>query len=131
MKRIVEDLYISDQYDAENDVLLDEHGIDLVVTLCSYRNPSTDIHHPLVDGEDSQPQFDHAVELIDVARDGRTTVLVHCTAGISRSVAVVATVLATTEGLEFDDALERIERVHERADPEPGLRTHAERYLGD
>ena len=55
-------------------------------------------------------------------------VLVHCHAGESRSVAVVAAHLMKTEDLSLEEALESIRKVRPRADPNEGFREQLRLY---
>ena len=58
----------------------------------------------------------------------KVAVLVHCHAGVSRSVAVVAAHLMRAEGLGLDEALEVIRRVNPDAEPNEGFREQLELY---
>ena len=64
---------------------------------------------PLVDGAgNSADMFDDAVDFIDdVVRDGER-ILVHCHAGRSRSVCIVARYLMARQGMSRDQALSLI-----------------------
>ena len=59
----------------------------------------------------------------------KAKVLVHCHAGQSRSVAVVAAHLMRSEGLDLEQALRDIRRVSPNADPNEGFREQLELYL--
>jgi dual specificity phosphatase 12 len=59
---------------------------------------------------------------------GEGTVLVHCHAGISRSVALVAAYLMNTRGVTRDEAIALIQSRRKQADPNPGFRHQLELY---
>lgn len=62
-----------------------------------------------------------AVRFIDEARAKHGCVLVHCMAGISRSVAIVVAYLAWKLDWDVDTALEHVRRVRPRACPNSGF----------
>lgn len=129
MDRITDRLYIGSFTDAEDRVNLREHGVRTVVTLCPRESVNTDIHRPLTDGKNPQEQFDEAVDAaLERIRQGNR-VLVHCAAGVSRSAAVCATLLAVREHRSFADALETVKKQRPRIDPHPGLKDNAKRYI--
>jgi protein-tyrosine phosphatase len=109
-------------------------GIDTVVCLLheppEYREGDRVLDHPLVDGPQCDAaDFASAVEAVRAARRREETVLVHCSAGTSRSVAVVATALAAEEGVDLADALARVAAAREGADPHPALVSLGQAYL--
>lgn len=101
-----------------------------VVTLSSTKQSLTTSFIPLVDGSELEySQFREAVDLTRRYYRQRGPVLVHCEVGISRSAAVIATVIAIEDGLSFEKALEEIKRYRGRASPRRPLRKSAKRYL--
>lgn len=125
VNRIGESLYIADIEAAGTHRLYAEHDITAVVQL-TYHPPESGypgnvehVHHEMMDG----PRNDHetmraAVETtVDLLANGER-ILVHCSAGKSRSVAAAAGALALRDGLAFPDAFEQVvsaqsARVHE------------------
>jgi protein-tyrosine phosphatase len=107
-----------------------ERDFEHVVTVSSYEQPLTTAFFPLVDGPEVEyPAFKRAVEVTRRHyRRGEST-LVQCEVGISRSAAIVATVLAAEEGTTFDEGLAEVKRYRSRASPRAPLRECAERYL--
>lgn len=108
-------------------------GYDSVLTVSREERPLTTVHRPICDGAFStDAQFAAAV---DAARNRYRTnesLLVHCAAGVSRSVAVVATTLTAERRYHsFEQALERIREVRPVASPNRSIIEHAEQYLGD
>lgn len=131
MDQVTENVYVGDRYDATDASALDANDVETVVTLHAGEHDHTTIHHPLADGENDQAAFDAAVDAVRDLMAGDETALVHCAAGVSRSVTVVATAVAATEDLAFDEALKRVEDCHPVANPHPELRNHARTYLED
>lgn len=87
-------------------------------------------HHPLEDGPDNDwAAFEAAVDTARrlYRRDG--AVLIHCTAGISRSSAVIATVVAAEESRPLHDALSIVLQARPSAVPHPALHELAVVYL--
>ncbi|KAG8342381.1 Leucine rich repeat Dual specificity phosphatase catalytic domain [Trypanosoma vivax] len=72
-------------------------------------------------GEDLRPVFDEAFEFIDCARDSGKGVLLHCFAGLSRSVTVAAAYLMSRYGKTRDEALLMIREVRPAAQPNSGF----------
>lgn len=105
-------------------------SFEAVLTLGPAAQPLTTHHHPLTDGQGLEHRrFEEAVETaLRVYREGGP-VLVQCQAGISRSAAVVATVLAIEEEQTFEEAMENVKATRERASPRRELRTAARRLL--
>jgi len=57
------------------------------------------------------------------------TVLVNCSVGVYRSSIVIATVVATEDGLSFDTVVAKIRETRPRARPHPKLKLNAYAYL--
>jgi len=122
------DLYLGSARAAQPDVI--DTDFAHVVTVSRVEQPLTTDFEPLVDG----PGLDREafVDAVDTARERHTddgTVLVHCNAGISRSAAVIATVLACEEHHSLKDALTEIQQYRDRASPRTPLRNAAKHYL--
>jgi hypothetical protein len=92
--------------------------------------PLTTHHHPLTDGPDNKwKAFEEAVDTARTLyrRDG--SLLIHCTAGISRSSTLIATTLAAEEDRQFHDALSIVKQARPSANPNPALHEWAVIYL--
>lgn len=101
-----------------------------VITLSSYPQSRTTEFISLVDGPEVEySRFKEAVEIGRQCYRRSEPVLVHCEVGISRSAAVIATVMAVEEGGSFEEALEEIKRYRSRASPRRPLRECAEKYM--
>ena len=135
MNRITDRLCVGDVRDAGAERAYDRHGVDAVVRL-THTEPAEGypdgiaVHdHPIRDGPGNDPTATTAaVEATAGLLDGGRTVLVHCSAGASRSPAVAAGALALHRDRGIDAALERVRgvrtvRIH------PTVREHASRAV--
>lgn len=101
-----------------------------VLSVSTNSYPLTTHHHPLDDGPNNEwTTFEEAVDTARTLyrRDG--SLLVHCTAGISRSSTLIATTLAVEESRRFHDALAIVQRARPSAIPHPALHEAAVVYL--
>ena len=131
MDKIRGNLYIGDKHEAGERNRLDLNQIVHVVTLCDDKTEYTTIHHPMVDGENDQADFNRAVEIVLKAMEEDQNVLVHCASGMSRSVTVVATAIADADEISFSEGLEIVAEHRSEANPHPDIIDHAERYLSE
>ncbi len=84
---------------------------------------------PLPDFGSLPPEaLETAVRTIDEWLEEGTRIYVHCRAGWQRSVAVVAGVIAVRDGVEVDDAIDRIQVRKPSADPLPHQREDLHRW---
>lgn len=92
-------------------------------------------HIPFRDGKTSQQvqtQFDQAVTtLLRRLRETDDRVVVNCGAGVSRSAAVAATVVAVREDLSFQQALTDVSYARPTVDPYESLREYGTAYVRD
>lgn len=131
MDHIRDNLYIGDKQEAGKRNRLDLNHIVHVVTLCDEQTEYTTVHHPIVDGVNEQTEFNRAVEIVLEAMKQEQNVLVHCASGMSRSVTVVATAIAYSEAISFDEGLEIVAESRSEANPHPDIIPHAEQYLSE
>lgn len=122
------DLWIGNVHAADGE--RHDQRFDHVVSATKKSQPLTTHHHPLIDGPEAD--WTRFVSAVDTTRglylrDG--SLLVHCTAGISRSTALLATTLAAEEDRSFRAALETIQRHRPHAVPHPSLHLLAVEYL--
>ncbi|KAK9809664.1 hypothetical protein WJX73_001963 [Symbiochloris irregularis] len=78
--------------------------------------------------EDLLVHFPKAIAFIAEARSEGGAVLVHCFAGVSRSVTLVTAYLMKTEGLSRDDALDSVRQARSCADPNAGFRRQLQQW---
>lgn len=117
----------------------EKHEFDEVVTLgylneFGYERPKASTTHDgfvFPDGEHDYLEFKAAVEYVVNALNEGNTVLVHCQAGVSRSVAITTVALATVTSLSLQEAFDCVEAVRPNANPHPELRESMERYTGE
>lgn len=81
------------------------HGPDFthVVSLAA-ANDATTHAHPITDGEHDYTEFKHAADAVSDSITNNDPVLVHCNAGLSRSVAVAIAALVVADDWDYDDA---------------------------
>lgn len=124
MRQITASLYIGNADDGRR------RGteFDRVVSVAAASDQTTHAH-PLADGEHDYEDFAQAVEAVAAGVQHGESVLVHCQAGLSRSVAVAIAALVTVEGWAFDEAYDtcRSGFIH----PAPELVSSAERYIAN
>lgn len=140
MNKITDQLYVTDIQTVRERPLGE---INHVVTVCQDSvedNIPGDVTYDyfcMADGvESGQVPGDASFEMFEKAADrvvaGLTVgnkVLVHCHAGVSRSVAVATAALAVTEDLTTEEALQRVRLARPIADPHDMLWLHADRYV--
>lgn len=81
------------------------HGSDFnhVVSLAAVSDTTTHAH-PINDGDHDYTEFEHATDAVCTALNNNDTVLVHCNAGLSRSVSVAIAALVVANDWTYDDA---------------------------
>lgn len=136
MKKVRDGLYIGDQLDAVNyfdefDHVLSVNNPDFGEHAHLSEHPpdfEPDHHYGLNDGQNPQERFDAAVnkaiELIE--RDG--DVLIHCSAGVSRSATVIITALCCVEDRSWDRIYNDVS-ARKYIQPSYGLVENASKHL--
>jgi atypical dual specificity phosphatase len=103
---------------------------DRIISVNQKPTAATTDHHSLVDGYvNDQSVFNAAVDTTREAYRNDGTVLVHCSAGISRSSTVIATALASEESIPLNDAIDIDQRFRRRARPHEKLQINGQSYL--
>ena len=128
MDRVAESLFVGTIEDAGTGPLLENHGIETVVSL-AHSPPDTRFPEsvsvkqvPLTDGpQNDRAQFNEAVDVLVSALESGETVLVHCSRGASRSPSVAATALAITQDIGIKEAFEQVAEHREACDPHEAL----------
>ncbi|GAB3319141.1 protein phosphatase [Haloplanus rallus] len=135
MHAITPHLHVGDRADARDVESMLDAGVTAVLRLThgappAYPDSVTLVERPLVDGPQNDPSnVRDAVDRLTTLLDADETVLVHCSAGSSRSVAVAAAALARLNGTDVETALERLRSVHPDAEPHPALVDNARRVV--
>lgn len=114
-----------------------DHEYDFIVTMgyfdqLGYTRPEysdTGDEHVFPDGPHEYTDFKDAVDSIREALATGKNVLVHCQAGCSRSPSACIAVLAVEDGYSYEEAYERVRRLHEKTNPTPELEASARRYI--
>jgi protein tyrosine phosphatase len=131
MNHIVDNIYLGNWTDSINWKVLEHEGITNILTLNKSRvhtekelaeMKSKDISNIVIcinDDEysDISQHFDKCIEFIKSA----DKVLVHCSAGVSRSVSIVIAYLVREKKMSVDDALVFIRTKRKRANPNIGF----------
>jgi atypical dual specificity phosphatase len=132
MDEVFPGLYVGTLTDAGDESVLQNYGIEKIVSL-TYGDPESGfpdsvpvITVAMMDGpRNSKAPFQKAVdEVLSAMRDGKN-VLVHCSKGASRSPAVAATAVAIVDGVEISKAFEQIAQQRSAVDPHDALVVHA------
>jgi protein-tyrosine phosphatase len=120
-------LWIGNAIDARDVSRVLDHGITAVVDLAIEEPPiqyPRDVAYcrfPLIDGAGNKPVvLRAAIETVAMFIASEMLTLVACGAGMSRSPAIVAAAMATTEGITLVDALGKL-TVGQPHDVSPGL----------
>ena len=128
MDLIVDSLYCGDALAARNKDLLQSKQITHVLNVSDYTVLQHTAHFqykvvPVQDFEnvDIKRHFKECIQFIADAINTGGKVLVHCYAGLSRSVTVVAAYLMQTYSMRFDDALKLIRARRTCAEPNAGF----------
>ncbi|KAI0720791.1 hypothetical protein C8T65DRAFT_567048 [Cerioporus squamosus] len=127
MNEIVPNLWVGDLPSALDTETLRAHNIRSVVSAMRGRVSihETFIRHQInIDDTETADILQHfvpSITFIQSELDKGYGVLVHCQAGMSRSVAIVAAYLMVTQGLDADGALEVIRKARPDVQPNEGF----------
>lgn len=131
---IADGLFVGSIEAAGDEALLSDRGVETVVSLTHERPdggvpPGVEaVAVPMRDGpRNERAAFERAVAAVRSRIDAGKTVLVHCSAGASRSPSVAATALALAEGVDLETAFDRTLDRRPAADPHPALVRQAAR----
>lgn len=128
IRRIGErNLYLGNEHAADSEQ--HDQSFQYVLSVSTDNYPLT-THHPLDDGPGNDwMEFEGAVDTARrlYRRDG--SVLIHCTAGISRSSTVIATALAAEESRQLRDVFSIVLRARPSATLNPALHELAVVYV--
>ncbi|QCC51904.1 dual specificity protein phosphatase family protein [Halapricum salinum] len=129
VRRIGErDLYLGNWQAADPE--RSDQAFDHVVSATFREYPRTTHHHPMADGPETD--WETFAAAVDDARScyrAEGSLLVHCTAGVSRSSSILGTLLAVEEGLALEAALDLVREARPCATPHPALHSLAVLYV--
>jgi len=128
MREVSDQVSIGDMMDAEHYGSLFDVVVSLAAEEYTTSYPHLE-HYPLVDGDNDPEDFAEAVQIVRDILQSDKTVLVHCQAGASRSVTVLATAIAAENDIRFQDALYKCQMTG--VYPAPELLDLAKAYLPD
>ncbi len=116
INKIIDDIYIGDWEDASR---FNAEFIDIFTV--SSDSPFKGNHfYPLVDCENSDNKeflFKAIYDLISTREKSKGKILVHCTSGFSRSVAVIAGYMVIKYNYDVEDTLFYIKKIRPLANP--------------
>lgn len=125
MHEVIPGLYLADITQAGDVDAYDRNEIDTVIQLThsppgNGYPPDVDVHsYPMLDGpRNSREVMGSAIATAVELLDNGETLVVHCAAGESRSVAVCMATVAVARGVEFEEGWEVLECIKQiRAHP--------------
>ena len=127
MSEITEQIYVGSYGDASSEQFLSEHGITHVIT-CAHEFPSSIIRSgyriPIIDDvadEKTKKYFLEAASVLDRWIREDKKIIVHCFAGMSRSVSVVITYFMVYKGWPFDLAHSHLKQRRYQTKIHPGF----------
>lgn len=138
MDEVATGLFVGTVEDAGSPSRLGRHDVTTIVSL-THRGPDagfpsdvTVVEVPMTDGPRNEAtKLERAVDELASRLDAGETVLVHCSAGASRSPAVAATALALERGIGLDTAFDQVTDRRSEADPHDALVRQAARVYTD
>ena len=125
MDEVFNGVYVGTESDAGDEPLLRKHGVDTVITL-THSNPETGditrVDVPMVDGpQNSHQSFAEAVETVIEQRENGRCVLIHCSAGSSRSPSVAAAAITRLSDSTLNEVFNQIVEQRPETDPHDAL----------
>jgi predicted protein tyrosine phosphatase len=126
MDEVAPNLFVGTLADAGDRALLQEHGVDSIVSL-THGDPESGFPVPvsncaMMDGpRNKQETFRTAVETVLAGLERGETTLVHCSRGASRSPSVAATAVALHTEISIEEAFELIGEQRAEFDAHPAL----------
>ncbi|KAL3860313.1 hypothetical protein ACJMK2_010452 [Sinanodonta woodiana] len=134
MSKIVTGLYVGNFRDAKDQKQLIENKITHILAIHDdAKKQHEDKEYLCIKASDSPDQdltryFHECIEFIHSARVQNKGVLVHCLAGVSRSVTVTAAYIMTISTLGWRDALNAIRGTRNVANPNFGFQRQLQRF---
>ncbi|GAA0550619.1 dual specificity protein phosphatase [Halorubrum ejinorense] len=125
MDEVADGMFVGTQSHAESGSLLRDRGVDVVVSL-THDDPNTGavdrVDVPMLDGpRNAYSAFADAAKAVVERREAGQRVLVHCSAGSSRSPAVAAAAMTRLTDRDLDGAFEQVSARRSEIDPHDAL----------
>ena len=125
MDEVATGIFVGTEADANDESLLQAHGIDTVVSLTHSEPETGDVARvdvPMIDGpQNSYQAFADAVQAVLKRRDDGQRVLVHCAAGSSRSPSVAATAITCMTENTLNESFNQVLKRRSETDPHDAL----------
>jgi protein-tyrosine phosphatase len=133
MNAIADGIFVGTVSDAEDEPLLRGRGIEVVISL-THDAPNTGsvdrVDIPMLDGPRNEySSFADAAETVVERREAGKRVLVHCSAGASRSPAVAAAAMTRLTDRNLDEAFEQVLARRPEVDPHEALVRRAATFV--
>ncbi|ELZ46089.1 Dual specificity protein phosphatase [Halorubrum californiense DSM 19288] len=125
MDEVADGIFVGTVSDAEDESLLRRRGVDAVVSL-THDDPDTGavarVDAPMTDGPRNEyDAFAAAAETVVKRREAGQRVLIHCSAGASRSPAVAAAAMTRLTDRSLGEAFEQVLAPRSEVDPHDAL----------
>jgi protein-tyrosine phosphatase len=124
--------WINDRLAVSNAQFAREYGdeFDRVISLASpHKNTTEEDDFLIKDGDHSYKKFRKATDTVIEALEQDEDVLVHCMAGISRSVSVCIAACCLYENITYDEAYQKCQRGFQH--PNPELLDSTRKYISE
>ncbi|XP_070566258.1 dual specificity protein phosphatase 19-like [Ptychodera flava] len=72
--------------------------------------------------------FDQCFQFIDGAKTSGGVALIHCNAGVSRSVSIIVAYLMTTEKIPMEESMRQLKQVRPAVGPNQGFKQQLQQY---
>ncbi|KAL4235099.1 Dual specificity protein phosphatase 22 [Mactra antiquata] len=134
MNKIITGIYVGNFRDAKDIEKLNENNITHILSIHDYAKPlHEDKKYLCINASDTPQQslteyFEECIEFIHKARLEKGNVLVHCLAGVSRSVTVTAAYIMTVTKLGWRDSINAIRGARSVANPNFGFQKQLQVY---
>ena len=125
MDQVFPGIYVGTESDAGDEQLLRKCGVETVISL-THSNPATGdvdrVDVPMTDGpQNSYQAFTEAVETVVQQHQNNHCVLIHCSAGSSRSPSVAAAAITHLSDTTVNEAFNQIIEARPETDPHDAL----------
>jgi protein-tyrosine phosphatase len=133
MNEVSDGIFVGTESDAGDESVLRKHGVDTVISL-THTNPDTGeitrVDVPMIDGpQNSYDAFTEAVSEVVEQRENGQRVLIHCSAGSSRSPSVAAAAITQLTENNLNEAFNQVIERRPETDPHDALVRQAINYL--